>query len=248
MFRQLTHPKSLTNFIVLIATIALPLATQAKVFHNAYVSFELPDRWDCQIETTEWVCRSQVSPQDSREAIIILTAKEAGPSDNLQAYEQHLKQSKVIASRSGRPAQSQILKVQVTNINGQAWVDGMHLGSEVPNYYTRYMATVRDRIGILVTFSAHKQFYAKYANDFFRAIQSLRVTTSKGLTGNGGGGAVLPGGGTYGGAIPLPGDDQVLPDEGSGGSSSKAGDVLLGLAILLAAIGVYVFIKRNQKK
>lgn len=30
----------------------------AKVFKNAYLSFEIPNTWDCQLEQTEGVCRS----------------------------------------------------------------------------------------------------------------------------------------------------------------------------------------------
>ena len=32
---------------------------QAKLFRNAYVQFELPAQWNCNLEGTEWVCSSQ---------------------------------------------------------------------------------------------------------------------------------------------------------------------------------------------
>ena len=65
-------------------------------------------------------------------------------------------------------------------------MDGIHLGSEVETYYTRYAATVKDSLGILVTFSAHKDHYSKYSNDFVKAIQSLKVIAPKGLGSIGG--------------------------------------------------------------
>ena len=57
------------------------------------------------------------------------------------------------------------------------WVDGMHDGSEVTGYFTRYMVTVREKVAVLVTFSAHKEHFSKYSEDFRMAIDSLRVTT-----------------------------------------------------------------------
>src|SRR5690606_2019872 len=129
---------------------------------------------------TEWVCVSQFS-QKSKEAIIILTAKEVGPTDTFQAYTAHLKTARTLPGPRGNPAQSKVYQVTQRQISGHPWVDGMHMGSEVTSYYTRYLATIKDRIAILVTFSAHKAHYTKYSNDFLKAIQSLRVVTSKDL-------------------------------------------------------------------
>ena len=224
---------------------------EAKVFHNAYVSFELPDKWQCNLEQTEWVCRTS-DAVSNREAIIILTAKEIGPSDSLPGYLQHLKTPRTIPSRTGQPLQSQVLKVEQRNISSQPWIDGMQLSSEIPNYYTRYLATTKDRIGVLVTFSAHKLFYTKYSADFFRTIESLRIIATKSLMSGSGGGANLPGSETLGGntganmPVDMNGD---APGEGSGGGGSN--DMLKGflaLALILGAGGVYFFIKKQKKE
>jgi hypothetical protein len=121
------------GLIILILLLLSPLA-QAKIFRNAYVSFELPAQWDCILEGTEWVCRSQKSPTDSREAIIILTAKEAGPVDTLPFYLQHLRTAKSIANRMGQPMQSQVVNAGQRLIANQPWINGLQLGSEIPNY------------------------------------------------------------------------------------------------------------------
>ena len=42
------------------------------------------------------------------------------------------------------------------NVQGTLWVDTTLLSSEVPDYYTRYMATVKDDVAVLYTFSVHK--------------------------------------------------------------------------------------------
>jgi hypothetical protein len=228
----------------------LSFSAHARVFRNAYVSFELPEKWECVLEQTEYVCKANDPAIDNREAIIVLTAKEVGPQDSLPVYDQYLRAPRTIPSRLGQPLQSQVLKVEQINIGSHPWVDGMHLSSEVPNYYTRYLATTKDKIGILVTFSAHKLHYTKYSSDFFRAIESLRITASKGLLGGQGGGAALPGSEIMGTNVQsaLPGEE-LLPEEGTGsGSSGSMTQSILGLAIIIGAVGAYLLLKRRQKK
>lgn len=216
---------------------------QAKLFQNSYVSFELPPRWECQVDKTEWICRSDVNTSQ-KEAMIVLTAKEVGPMDDLGQYETYLKTPKSISDSSGKPLTSKVRQIKKTSINGLEWVDGMHLDSEVPFYYTRYLATKKDRIAVLVTFSAHQRFFTKYSNDFFRAINSLRITASPqllaGSSGLSGGG----GGGTLGMSQGVPSDmeDSSFPVEPEG-SAGKEG--LLALAVLLLAAGAYFFLKKK---
>ena len=220
-----------------------PIAS-SKIFRNAYVSFELPQKWKCKIEGTEWVCSSSYKKQ-SREAVIILTAKETGPSDNIAAYETHLKQSRLLPS-ARKPIRSEIVHVKRRKIANQEWVDGMHKNSEIPNYYTRYLATTRNRVAILVSFSAHVKHYTKYSSDFFRAIQSLRVVAvnmdkKPNLPSMGTGGQI----GSQDYDIPI-GMDEDLPDElDSRGNSNKS--KTMGLLLLLLAGGGYYFIKKKKK-
>ena len=234
-----------------LALLAPTESAEAKTFRNAYVSFDLADRWDCTLEQTEWVCRTNPGPTDSREAVIILTAKEVGPSDSLNAYQQHLKTARSIFSRSNQPIQSRILKVEQRNINQHPWVDGMHEASEIPNYYTRYLATTKDKIAVLVTFSAHKNHYSKYSSDFYKAIESLRVIATKNLMGGAGGagGVGVPGAGMLGssntGSMGM-GDE--LPEEGSGGGSDTTTKAAMALAALLLLGGLYLVLGKKKKK
>ena len=241
-----------TAWVAVGLSLIASLPAEAKTFRNAYVSFDLTERWDCTLEQTEWVCRTGGGAGDNREAIIILTAKEVGPSDSLTAYEAHLKTARSIFSRTGQPVQSQILKVEQRNINQHPWVDGMHLASEIPNYFTRYLATTKDKIAVLVTFSAHKTHYSKYSTDFYRAIESLRVIATKSLMGGAGAGGVgipgsdMLGSGNTGGGM---GFGEELPEEGSGG---KGGDMttkaVMALAVLLLVGGLYMVLRKKKKK
>lgn len=234
-----------------VLSILLSVVAQAKVFTNSYVSFELPDKWNCVMEATEWVCRP-TSPQESPQAIIILTAKEVGPGDTLPAYEAHLKTPRQIASRTGQMIMSEILTVENKKIADQPWVDGFHKSSEVPNYLTRYLATTKGKIAVLVTFSAHQLYYSKYSQDFLRAIGSLRVIAPKDIGKAGGAGA---GGGDgpfgAGGEVMLTGGDlppEDAPGAGGGGALGTKTKTVLALAVILAAIGAYMLIKKGKKK
>lgn len=220
---------------------------QAKTFMNSYVSFELNSRWNCTSEMTEWICRSEQSSQAP--AIIILTAKEAGPQDSLSAYEAHLKKQKNILSRTGQPLKSTVYQVQQETINLQPWVNGFHFSSEVVNYYTRYLATVKNGVGILVTFSAHRLKYTDYSADFFHAIQSLNVLVTKSARkwDDKGGGDI----GQSGGSL-----DSIFPMEPGGGESGADGDGggfigktkgIMGLTLIGVAIGLYLVAKRKPK-
>src|SRR4051812_29519698 len=145
--------KKFAQFWMLLALIALCHSASAKRFRNAYVSFDLPPNWDCKLEGAEWVCENNYSKKQ-KEAIIILTAKEVGPSDTLAAYMTQLQTPRILPGKGGAPVKSKVIHVQQRTIANQLWIDGMHEGSEVSAYFTRYMATIKDRIAILVTFSA----------------------------------------------------------------------------------------------
>ncbi len=241
---------------ILIITLLLlflisPSISQAELFRNAYLSFELPPNWRCRNEVTEWVCISKFSKK-SKEAIIILTAKEKGPTDSLQQYEGHLKQKKTLTTKKGKQIMSHVYTVKKVQINGHTWVDGLHISSEVENYYTRYMATTKGPIAVLVTFSGHRQHYTKYSADFFKAIKSLRVIPPQfGQAGNSGrkkfkgkGNSEVYGRGGMGG-LKLPND--AFPEEDSTGFSDMQTNII-AIAMILAAIGFYLIRKRKKRK
>lgn len=235
----------LRYLLMALVSILLTSVGHAKAFRNAYISFELPQSWNCNLEQTEWVCRSE-NAKESKEAIIILTAKEVGPTDSFPLYEGHLNSPITLNLKTGGQADSKIVyKAKNVQINDQPWVDGLHLGSEVPSYFTRYLATIKGKIAVLVTFSAHKQFYTKYSQDFFKAVMSLRVIETKNLGNNpeirpGGSGMLGPG--SFQSAMPA---DMANPDDMNGKGSNKG--LLLGVALILAAAGIYIFLKKRKK-
>lgn len=238
-----------TRGFLLILLIACGTA-HAKRFRNAYVSFELPPNWNCKLEGSEWVCENDFSGK-TKEAIIILTAKEVGPTDTLAAYLAHLQTPRTIVGRGGTPTKSQVIHVKERMISNQMWIDGMHLGSEVGPYFTRYLATIKDKISILITFSAHKEHFTKYSNDFIKAVESLKVVASKDTLGDRGGGTDMRqatetiGQPTAGGPTPFGSD--VMPEEQTSRGRVKWINWLL-IAVILGTIGGVVYIMNSKGK
>lgn len=234
----------------LVALVFICGTAEAKRFRNAYVSFELPPNWNCKLEGSEWVCENDFSAK-TKEAVIILTAKEVGPTDTMPAYLAHLQSPRTLSGRAGTPLKSQVIHVKERVIANQMWIDGMHLGSEVGPYFTRYLATIKDRIAILVTFSAHKQHYTKYSGDFIKAVESLRVVATKDTLGDRGGSidsrrSSETIGAPIGQNIPSFESDG-MPPEKAGGKNSLYVNLLL-LALILGAVGYYFYARSEKQK
>lgn len=174
-----TNMQSLkTLFLPLVLILAIPSIVGAKTFSSQFSEFELPSGWDCALEGSEWVCQSDDKDR-KKEAIIILAAKYRGEQDSLDLYQAYLKQAKSFALPGGKNQISEAKSVTVREINGQRWVDALHLASEVPGFYTRYLATVKDSLGIAVTFSVAKDHYDSYQEIFEKVVATLRVFDQK---------------------------------------------------------------------
>jgi hypothetical protein len=237
--------KSVLFGLLLIASLA-----EAKTFSNSYISFELPPNWSCKVAGTEWVCRSSNAEQ-ARQAIIVLTAKEVGPNDTFAYYNQYLKTPKTPKNRDGTVAtQSKVQHLNTIQIANHSWVDGLHLGSLLPNFYSRYLVTIKNKIAVLVTFSAKKEFYTQYSKHFFDAINSLRVNAqSQTDPGN-----IRKAGDEFIGAIGDQMDDgwnasdEALANANGASGGSGNNIWLYGIALILAGAGAFFMLKRNKKK
>ncbi len=231
---------------LLLVFLTLMLSTQvfAKRFANGYIEFELPPGWQCQIEGSEWVCQSDDANR-KKEAIIILAAKKRGKQDNLQGYKQYLEQTKTYKLPGGKIQKSEMRYAKMNTVNGQSWVDSLHLASEIPGFFTRYLATVKSDIGVAVTFSVTKSLYSAYKGIFDNVIASMRVfreakVNLAGLKLSGKGGSKDTGAATF------------VPDDGALNisavekkkrkkKSEDSGDLILFALIGLAVAGGIAF-------
>ena len=173
--------------LALYAALSSAPALAAK-FANQFVEFELPPQWSCNLEGAEWVCQN-ADEGKKRDAIIVLAAKLKGDQDSLDQYLTYLKAAKTYTSVAGKPVKSDPKYAKDVNINGQAWVDALHMESEIPGFYTRYLATIKADIGVLVTYSVNKTKYQQYLEPFDNMVKTLKVFRKPGAinTGNTGG-------------------------------------------------------------
>lgn len=240
------------NVLSIFFAIAMITSTNvfSKTFNSQFSEFELPNGWDCSLEGSEWVCQSE-NKDRKKEAIIILAAKYRGDQDDLDKYQAYLKSPKTFSLPGGKTQVSEAKAVSVREINGQRWVDSLHLASEVPGFYTRYLATVKDSLGIAVTFSVAKDHYDSYQDIFEKIIATLKVFDQK----SNGQGNWKPKGeekdlladGTY---IP---DGSQNPDIGmqkksKGGSGSDDSTTMIGIIAVAAIAFILIKLKKKKKK
>lgn len=234
--------------LAIACAVLFSTSTYAAKFANQFTEFELPPQWQCNLEGAEWVCQSS-NDMKKRDAIIVLAAKLKGDQDSLDQYLTYLKAAKTYTSIQGKPVKSEPKYAKTENINGQAWVDALHMESEIPGFYTRYLATVKQDIGVLVTYSINKGKYQDYLQDFDNMVKTLKVFRKAG------GINVAPQGSNLFQNTQIPagvGTDTVFPGAVvQGGSDSKpAGGSKqnLPLPLILVGVGVVGFIiwRRRQ--
>ena len=222
-----------------------------KRFTSQFCEFELPPGWECGLEGSEWVCQS-TNEARKKEAIIILAAKERGENDTLDDYQSHLKEKKVFKLPGGKSIVSEPSYTKTMQIHGHTWIDSLHLQSEIPGFYTQYLATVKEKLGVAVTFSVAKDHYPTYRGLFDKMIATLRVFAPSKYSSKG----------TFTLApnkdliqdTPFVSDDSGIPtintrQQKARRPASSTGDSM-GLVIiaLLAGAGIFVVMKLKKKK
>lgn len=166
------------KLLLALVLISTSLTVQAKRFSSKYCEFELPPGWECALEGSEYVCQSENADR-KKESIIILAAKIRGEQDSIDEYMAYLKKSKNYNLPGGKTQVSEPVNTKLSRINDHQWVDALHLASEVPGFYTRYMATVKEDLGVAVTFSVTKDLYTTYQPVIDKLISTLRVFRQK---------------------------------------------------------------------
>src|SRR4051812_37515299 len=170
------------KLIALNATIALclvPTSAKAARFTNQFIEFELPPQWQCNLEGAEWVCQN-TNDAKKKDAIIVLAAKLKGDQDSLDQYLTYLKSPKTYTSVQGKTVKSEVRYAKTMSLQGQVWVDSLHMESEIPSFLTRYLATVKADIGVLITYSVNKDKWKEYVSDFEALVNTLKVFRTQG--------------------------------------------------------------------
>ena len=153
--------------------------TPRERFLTPYMEMTLAPGWKCQWEGTEGVCQKRFPDQGGRDraTIAIFTAKYRAPFDTFACYEQHLRTPRTIKSNnpSNPDLRSDFRHIRMRQLGSYTWMDGLLFQSEIPNYFTQYLATLTSRIAILVTFAVHRDSLEHRLEEIESMVEQLKI-------------------------------------------------------------------------
>jgi hypothetical protein len=165
------------QFTAALALLAVAQFAQAKTFKTQFIRFELPPNWSCnQEEGTDWVCQPDNLAEKSEAIVVVVTKERDDIDDNLEKYKQVLGTARDMRDLTGAAYKSEVTYVREKSLRGQVWADSLHFGSEMPEFYTRYVASTKEKIAGLITYSIAKSANAKYADMLDKMIDTLEMT------------------------------------------------------------------------
>jgi len=145
-------------------------------FRTGSFEFDLAPGWWCELEHMTYVCEPPGDDSQKAAAVVVMAMKERNDQDNLQAYEEHLRKPKHWdGPTGGADILSEVRYVKRRRLGTVEWVEALHVGSEIQNYHTYYLATVTSYLGILVTMSVEKNQEAKYVRQLTEMMSTLNV-------------------------------------------------------------------------
>lgn len=234
------------KFLLVVLCLFLTQSVFAKTFTSQFTEFELPTGWECALEGSEWVCQSE-NKDRKKEAIIILAAKYRGEQDSLDQYQAYLKQPKSFTLPGGKTQVSEAKSVTVKEINSQRWIDALHLASEVPGFYTRYLATVKDNLGIAITFSVAKDHYDAYLDIFEKIIATIKVFDQKNAS-QANWTKKKDEGDLVGEAVPEVNQNLDIAQKKKAGSGNEMGETASMVLIGAGVVAALLYMKKKKKK
>src|SRR5262245_8033706 len=108
---------------------------------TAYVSFNHPEGWRCELSQGVWVCQSGIETE-RKESVILSIATLATEWDTIDNYVDYLKQARTIQDDDGTTITAKVSYVRKRNVNGVEWVDSLQQNSELNGFWARYLSTV----------------------------------------------------------------------------------------------------------
>ena len=127
------------------------------------------------MEEQDHVCQPDNAAEKS-EAILVVVNKDKDPTDDtFDKYMSYLKKPREMRDLVGKKYLSKVTYVRKRNIQGQTWIDSLHHGSEIPGFRTRYIATHKEKIAALVTYSIADSVYTKYSKVLDGVVSSMLI-------------------------------------------------------------------------
>jgi hypothetical protein len=149
----------------------------------------LPTGWACQNEEQNLVCLDKTEKSQKNSAIVF-SFKIRSAEDSLAVFRDQLARPRTLYQ--GDMASPSLPKgVKDRTINSNLWVEGIHIGSEIPEYYTHYLATVSGEYAVLISFSALQSQYQQAMAVLEPVINSLKLTLPQTQNDLAGGGPIV---------------------------------------------------------
>lgn len=147
----------------------------AKTFRSKFVTLELPPNWDCQQEELDWVCQPE-NPNLRHEAILVIVTKAVNPKDDtLDKYKEYLKTAKPMRDLMGNSYTSEVKYVREKKIRDLQWVDSLQIGSEIPGFFSRYLAGTKEQIATLMSYHVAESVFPKWAEVLDKMVESAEL-------------------------------------------------------------------------
>jgi len=173
----------------LIALIFFSTFSFAQTQSFGPVTFQLIPGWVCNKDNQNLVCLDK-SPQSKKNSALVLSLKIRSSEDSLPVYRDQLSRPRTLYQ--GDMASPSIPKgIKDRTINSDLWVEGIHIGSEIPEYYTHYLATVSGEYAVLISVSVLQTEYTEGLKTLEPIISSLKLTTPQTKNDIEGGGPIV---------------------------------------------------------
>ncbi|MBT3583465.1 MAG: hypothetical protein HN509_01050 [Halobacteriovoraceae bacterium] len=159
-----------TYFLTVLLIFAPVL--RAEKFQGKHLEFEVPYNWKCQRKALEWFCKPN-SPTEKRDAIIILSTGLKRPEESFEELKKLISKKRSYQTPNGKKFSSIPKYTKFVTLNQHRWVDSFHLGGEIPNFYTRYLLTIKNKVSFSFSYSVRKEKIAKYQSSIEKSVKSL---------------------------------------------------------------------------
>ena len=151
-------------------------STEAKLFQTKFIKVELPPNWDCKKEELDYVCQPDNLAEKS-EVVLIIVAKAVNEiDDTLEKYKGVLAVGRPMRNLLGTSYTAEVKYVREKKILDRVWIDSLHRGSEIPGFFSRYLASINEKIAGLITYSIAESVYPKWASVMDQMVESLVLT------------------------------------------------------------------------
>lgn len=163
------------RFLLTPSLVLAGFAAHAKPFKTQFFSLDLPPNWDCTKEELDWICQPDNLHERSEVFMVVVTKAVDPVDDSLAKYQEVLAQPRQMRDLLGNPYKSEVRYTRINKIQDRDWVDSLQFGSEIPGFYTRYLAAIVEKVAGLVTYAIADSTYAKWSPVMERMINTIEL-------------------------------------------------------------------------